>query len=247
LGFSRRPKTNDRRLLLYPARVTPDAIAELLVPFLGEDRLSSAQLDQFAAYLDLLSRWNARTNLTAVREATNIVSRHFGESLFAARSLARPADLFPAADLGSGAGFPGLPLKIWAPSLRLTLIESQNKKATFLREVVRALQLKDVAVFSGRAEDLVGDPPSPLPLANGGRTRFDLVTLRAVERFDAALAAAAPLLAPKGRLALLIGEAQVSLAMNQLRQFRWSEPLSVPLSRARVLLVGQNLVGHEPT
>ena len=211
----------------------PDAIAALLVPFLGEERLSVAQLEQLASYLDRLLRWNARTNLTAVREPEYIVSRHIGESLFAARHLARPGDLFSAADLGSGAGFPGLPLKIWAPSLRVTLVESQNKKATFLREVIRALQLKDADVFSGRGEDL--------------DQRFDLVTLRAVEHFEAALAVAARLLAPDGRLALLIGEPQVAIARNQLCHLQWSEPLPVPLSRARVLLVGRNLVGHEPT
>jgi 16S rRNA (guanine527-N7)-methyltransferase len=161
------------------------------------------------------------------------VSRHIGESLFAGRHLARPGDLFTAADLGSGAGFPGLPLKIWAPSLRVTLIESQNKKATFLREVIRALQLKDAEVFSGRGEDL--------------DQRFDVVTLRAVEHFEAALAAAARLLAPNGRLALLIGDPQVAIARNQLRQLQWSEPLAIPLSRARVLLVARNLVGHEPS
>lgn len=211
--------------------MTPDAIAELLTPFLGGDSLAGTQLGQLASYLDLLLRWNARTNLTAVREPANIVSRHFGESLFAARSLARPADAFTAADLGSGAGFPGLPLKIWAPSLRLTLIESQNKKATFLREVIRALQLEGAEVFCGRGEDL--------------DRRFDLVTLRAVEHFESALDVAARLLAPTGRLALLIGSAQVELARTHARHLQWSEPLPVPLSAARVLLIGRNLAGHE--
>jgi 16S rRNA (guanine527-N7)-methyltransferase len=213
--------------------MTPDAIAALLVPFLGNERLSAVQLEQLASYLDLLLRWNARTNLTSVREPEDIVSRHIGESLFAARHLAPPGDRFTAADLGSGAGLPGLPLKIWAPSLRVTLIESQNKKATFLREVLRALLLKDVEVFSGRGEDL--------------DQRFGLVTLRAVERFDAALATAARLLAPNGRLGLLIGESQVTIARNQLRHLQWSEPLAVPLSRARVLLLGRNHVGYEPS
>src|SRR5579859_7436355 len=111
--------------------MSPDAIAALLAPYLGDDRLSAEQLAQLETYLDLLLRWNARTNLTAVREPESIVSRHFGESLFAARHLfdrqaqahdnERLSDHWPlatghCADLGSGAGFPGLPLKIWAPS-----------------------------------------------------------------------------------------------------------------------------------
>ena len=230
--------------------VTPDAIAEQLVPYLGADRLSAERLGQLATYLDLLLRWNARTNLTSVRKPEDIVSRHFGESLFAARQLFPssqqpmadsqrpysghwpPATGHSCADLGSGAGFPGLPLKIWAPGLRVTLIESQNKKTTFLREVVRALQLKDVEVFSGRGEDV--------------DRRFDLVTLRAVERFESALEIATGLLAPSGRLALLIGSAQVEAARNHARYLQWSEPLAVPLSDARVLFVGTNPARQEP-
>ena len=242
--------------------MSPDAIAALLVPFLGDDRLSAAQLSQLATYLDLLLRWNARTNLTAVREPEHIVSRHFGESLFAARHLLSghwPLTTGHCADLGSGAGFPGLPLKIWAPALHLTLIESQNKKATFLREVIRALQLKDADVFAGRGEDLVGDEttggPSfglrgEQPIANHKSqitTGFDLVTLRAVERFESALDLACRLVAPGGRLALLIGSAQADTARNHARHLQWSEPLPVPLSSARILLIGRNPSKHEPS
>ena len=227
--------------------MSPDAIAELLVPFLGDDRLSDLQLDQLAAYLDLLLRWNARTNLTAVREPENIVARHFGESLFAARQLFsgnwQPAtDNCSAADLGSGAGFPGLPLKIWTPAIRLTLIESQNKKATFLREVIRALQFKDAQVFAGRGEELLSGQIA----TRNSQITHDLVTLRAVERFESALQLAARLVAPGGRLALLIGDSQADTARNQARQLQWSEPLPVPLSKARILLVGANLSAHEP-
>ena len=221
--------------------MSPDAIAALLAPYLGDDRLSAAQLAQLETYLDLLLRWNARTNLTAVREPENIVSRHFGESLFAARHLFG-GPLKPGlglsgeqhcSDLGSGAGFPGLPLKIWAPALHLTLIESQNKKATFLREVIRALQLKDVEVFAGRGEDL--------------DRKFDLVTLRAVEHFESALDTAMRLLSPGGRAALLIGASQAGTARNHASQLQWSEPLPVPLSSARILLVGTKLSSHDST
>jgi 16S rRNA (guanine527-N7)-methyltransferase len=229
--------------------MSPDAIAALLAPYLGDERLSATQLAQFATYLDLLLRWNARTNLTAVREPEDIVSRHFGESLFAARHLLpttndhRPTT---AADLGSGAGFPGLPLKIWAPSLRITLIESQNKKATFLREVIRALQLKEAEVFAGRAEDLMHQHPQIANHKSQITNGFDLVTLRAVERFESALQAAFQLVSPGGRLALLIGESQAETARNHARQLQWSEPLSIPLSSARILLVGRDPSQQEP-
>src|ERR1022692_1287749 len=116
-------------------------IAELLGPFLGGEPLSPDLAAQLQAYLELLLRWNARINLTAVRDPEQIVTRHFGESLFAARVLRDTGALAAGAtlaDVGSGAGFPGIPIQLFAPDVRVTLIESQNKKATFLREVVRA-------------------------------------------------------------------------------------------------------------
>src|SRR5258708_2508378 len=101
-------------------------IAQLLEPF--QVPLSAAQLNNISTYIDMLLRWNARMNLTAVRDPEEIVTRHFGESLFAARHL------FPAEDgrlttddcidVGSGTGFPGLPIKLWAPNIHLTLVES---------------------------------------------------------------------------------------------------------------------------
>jgi 16S rRNA (guanine527-N7)-methyltransferase len=207
-----------------------ETLSSLLAPFAT---VTETQLDQISTYIDILTRWNARTNLTAVREPEEIVTRHFGESLFAARHLLAPDSQLTALDVGSGAGFPGLPLKLWAPALRLTLIESQNKKATFLREVIRALTLTDVNVFSARAEDF----SSPA----------DLVTLRAVERFDQAAPVAARLVAPARRLALLIGAAQVPRALELLPHLSWAEPLAVPQSHGRVLLVGTNPESHEPT
>jgi len=232
-------------------------IAELLAPFLQSPpgpptSLVGAQLEQVSAYLDLLLRWNARINLTAVRDPESIVTRHFGESFFAARQLeafsgrerslsgARverepAAEILSAArdlraiDLGSGAGFPGLPLKIFAPGLALTLIESSQKKAVFLREAVRTLALTDVDVFAGRAEDFAA--------------AADLVTLRAVERYEHALGAAARLVAPGGRLALLIGSPQAARTPQLLAGFGWQAPVAIPQSSARVLLVGTKPIG----
>ena len=118
-------------------------IATLLEPFVAP--VSSELAEQLQAYLALLLRWNARINLTAIRDPEQIVTRHFGESLFAARVLRDAGAFAPSgqsprslADVGSGAGFPGVPIKLLVPEIRLTLIESRNKKATFLREVIRA-------------------------------------------------------------------------------------------------------------
>jgi len=201
-------------------------IAELLAPFMQKtdgdrEELSPTQLQQLSDYLDLLLRWNAKTNLTAIREPEAIVTRHFGESLFLARSASRE-ETRTAIDLGSGAGFPGIPLKIYSTRLAVTLIESQNKKATFLNEVIRKLILTNIDVFSGRAED--------------STLTADLVTLRAVERFELALPIATKLTKPHGRLALLIGAGQVGAAKKLLAGFGISEVM-VPESRELVLVV----------
>jgi len=200
--------------------------------------LTNQQLEQISAYLDLLLRWNARMNLSAVRDAETIVTRHFGESLFAARHLFPNKQDRPSQsrliDVGSGAGFPGLPIKIWASDLELTLIESNQRKATFLGEVIRRLQLEKGTVFSGRAENFPG--------------QAEVVTLRAVERFETALSIASRLLVPAGRLALLIGSAQVRRAQELAQELSWQPAITIPLSSSRVLLIGQrNSLGVAPT
>jgi 16S rRNA (guanine527-N7)-methyltransferase len=190
--------------------------------------LTDIQLKQISTYLDHLLRWNARMNLSAVRDAEGIVTRHFGESLFAARHLfsSNPDRLSRSRliDVGSGAGFPGLPIKIWRSDVQLTLIESNQKKATFLRELIRRLELKDATVFSGRAEKF--------------SAQADVVTLRAVERFESALGVATQLVLPAGRMALLIGSAQVMRAKELAGEVTWQRATTIPLSSSRVLLIG---------
>ncbi len=197
------------------------SLRNLLAPFIPATELDDALLASVRVHLDLLTRWNQHMNLTALRSPEEMVVRHFGESLFAARALfPRDArqDVF---DLGSGAGFPGLPFKYWAPDLQLTLIEGHGKKATFLREVGRALQLTGFSVLNLRAESL--------------SAQASLVTMRAVEKFDNALVAASRLVAPGGQLAILIGEAQRERALSLLPSGE-SSTLSLPSSEQRILL-----------
>jgi len=214
--------------------MVPARIAELLEPYLGPPEAGSLKpeaLDHISTYINLLQRWNARVNLTAIRDEEEIMTRHFGESFFAARLL------FPAcspvfsvvkglevADLGSGAGFPGVPLKLWEPEISLTLIESNHKKATFLKELTRTLTLTDINIQTARAETLA---PSS----------FDIVTLRAVERFQSVLPVASRLAAPAGRLALLIGSAQLITAQSILPSLAWSSPIAIPRSKTRILAI----------
>ena len=166
------------------------AITNLLTPYLPE--IPTALPLQLSTYLDLLLKWNARTNLTAIRDPEEIVRRHFGESLFAARHIAPGTQTL--LDFGSGAGFPGLPIALLRPEIAVTLAESQNKKATFLREAVRTLNLT-TEVWSNRVE------------AMPATRRFDAVALRAVDNMDAALPEALTRIAGGGQLVLLTSAA----------------------------------------
>jgi 16S rRNA (guanine527-N7)-methyltransferase len=286
--------------------VDPARIAALLEPFLDRP-LTPAQLERTSIYIDLLLRWNARINLTAIRNPEEIVTRHFGESFFLARHVFPDRverTLLPApslaleprtpnheplitnhqppvtvCDLGSGAGFPGLPVKIWAPEICLTLIESNHKKAAFLREVARALTLTDIDIIAERAESIVNRtaPPAaqdtsssdsaPTELSGApalsrasrhGRILglADVVTFRAVEHFEQTLQLASGLVAPNGRLAILITATQLSLLSRQAERtgqspfdsrvadhgptkaLRW-QTCDVPQSHKRLLALGE--------
>ena len=170
-------------------------------------------------------------NLTAVRDPQQIVQRHFGESFFAGRNLLNPDDSLKIIDVGSGAGFPGLPIAMYAPQSEVTLIESQNKKAAFLNEAIRSLGLKNTQVFNRRAENYNGFA--------------QLVTMRAVEKFEAVLPTAAKLVGLGGRLAFMAGSAQVPMATKLLPKLLWQEPATVPGGHSRVLLTGTKSVNVE--
>jgi 16S rRNA (guanine527-N7)-methyltransferase len=167
-------------------------------------------IDQFARYCTLLQEWNQKFNLTAVDDESGILYRHFLDSL----ALTRCMDLKSVktlADIGSGAGFPGIPLKIVFPHLRLTLIEATQKKTVFLEEVVRQLGLSQVSVLWGRAEQ----KPK-------GQT-YDVVTARAVAKLPVLLTQVWRLLNPQGRFVAYKQEAideELSLSAPTLKQHR---------------------------
>ena len=197
------------------------AIAQLLQPFI---QLDESRLRSISIYIDLLLKWNARINLTAIRDPDDIVQRHFGESLFAAKYVLEQKQPQTAIDLGSGAGFPGVPFALLAPEVKVTLIESQQKKATFLRELVRVLELPNVKVFSDRAESYP--------------EMVELVMLRAVEKFEKALELAVRLTNSGGRIGLMIGSGQAETARKLGTQVSWTEPMQIPCSNSRELLMG---------
>jgi 16S rRNA (guanine527-N7)-methyltransferase len=203
--------------------MTPEAIAVLLQPYLAgaaEPSTGWPHLHtQLATYLELLLKWNARTNLSAIREPEEIVRRHFGESLFAAQHLGPCPTLL---DFGSGAGFPGLPIQLLRTEIQVTLAESQSKKASFLREVIRNLNLP-TEVWSARVEAM---PAS---------RQFHTVALRAVDKMDEAMKEAAR--RASHRIAILTTH-QAKIAAPSLAQFHLAEPIAVPESTAGILLIG---------
>ena len=178
--------------------LSAESIQKLLIPYMegAPEGIVPANLyDQLAVYLELLLKWNAKTNLTAIREPEEIVTRHFGESLFAGWNIAACATLL---DFGSGAGFPGLPVQLLRPEITVTLAESQNKKATFLREVVRTLGLT-TEVWADRVERM------------SANRKFATVTMRAVDDMEAALPTAKARLIPDGQLAVLTTTEQATI------------------------------------
>ena len=210
----------------------PERIAELLQPYIDGSgsapklHLPDSGIPQIATYLDLLVRWNARVSLTSIRTPEDIVQRHFGEGLFAAAVLAgRVAEGSELLDFGSGAGFPGLPIQIALPGLRVTLAESQARKVAFLREVVRTLGLA-AEVWPRRVEAM---PAS---------RRFQVVTMRAVDRMPQMVPVAKSRVAEGGWLASLVGaETEDTEAV---------ERYMVPGSERRYLLLESVPRGTQP-
>ena len=134
-------------------------------------KLEKRQLCQFLQYYELLVEWNSFMNLTAITDYDEVIKKHFVDSL----SLIKAIDLsneISVIDIGTGAGFPGIPLKIAFPNLKITLLDSLNKRIKFLNEVINKLELKDITAIHGRAEDFAKD--------KNYRQSYDLCVSRAV-------------------------------------------------------------------
>jgi len=129
-----------------------EELAVLAEKHLGIE-ISARQMEQFTHYRDLLLDWNRKTNLTAIKDESELVIKHFFDSLTCLKAFNRPVT-FSLVDIGTGAGFPGIPLKIILPELSLTLVESVGKKADFCRLVVDSLRLTATEVMHARAEEV---------------------------------------------------------------------------------------------
>ncbi len=188
-------------------------------------RPSPAQAESIQRYLCLLLQWNQKVSLTSLRDPGEILQRHFGECMFAASAV--PISTGRLADVGSGAGFPGLALKIACPALEVVLVESNGRKSTFLSEVVRLLNVDGVEVVRSQMEDVSLRP---------GFASF--VSARAVGNFDRILRWACKALSEEGQVLLWLGAADAG-EVSLRHGWRWREPIGIPRSRRRVLLIGR--------
>ena len=182
------------------------------------------QVVQIQQYIKILLAWNDKINLTAIRDPLEILYRHFCECMFAGSSV--PMERGRLADAGTGAGLPGLPLKILRPGLQVFLIESNLKKGTFLAEVIRELGLREAQVLVRRYEEL-GEEIAPL----------DYVCSRALGEYTKFLDwAHSGALAAK-QVVLWIGANDLPEIRKNL-SWEWQEPIAVPNSLRRLILVG---------
>ena len=203
--------------------LTAETIKQSLASFGVE--VNDEQVFSIQQYIRILLQWNEKLNLTAIRDPLEILVRHFCESMFGA--VAVPNLDGRLADIGSGPGFPGIPLKIMKPELELFLVESNIKKGTFLAEVSRELGLKGARVLINRYEEL-GEEVAPL----------DYVCSRAVGEFETFLNWAGSGRVSAGTAILWIGGRDLE-EVKKVGGWEWQEPIPVPQSLRRYLLVGK--------
>ena len=210
------------------APLSLEQIAHALSPFAAGVHIPSGALERIQAYIELLTAWNRSISLTAIDDKLEVVVRHFGESIFA--SSAVPIRSGRLADVGSGAGFPGLPLKIVSDVLDVVLLEPNLKKSAFLNEVKRALALNHVDVSRTRYEDY------------NAVCRFDFVCVRALGDYRRLLRWARTALAPNGRVVLWLGK-EDSILVVRTRGWSWDLPIRIPESSRRVIQAGRPTSG----
>lgn len=203
-------------------QLSDNLIRDQLLPYGFSPGLS--QCGAIRAYIALLLRWNKKVSLTTVVEPIAILRFHFGESIFALPAV--PLENGRLADFGSGAGFPGLALRVVLSDLSALLIEPNTKKAAFLREVARELKLTRVAVVRQRMEEFPDD-----------LGQFDYITARALGDYPNLLSVSQSLLTRDGKVILWLGEKE-SEKLSSQPAWNWRDPILIPGSNRRFLLIG---------
>ncbi len=168
---------------------------------LGID-ISLQQTQQFVIYAQELVKWNKKINLTTITDPFEIAVKHFIDSIAPATRITKGASLV---DIGSGGGFPGIPLKLVIPSLSVILIDASRKKVSFLKQIIRILKLKDIDAIHIRAEDISNDPAFV--------ERFDIAVSRAFSRLDHFFDLSFPLIKSSGIMIAMKGKRAEDEAM----------------------------------
>jgi 16S rRNA (guanine527-N7)-methyltransferase len=224
-NYAHRPELERGSSLSMSSTVEPSesTIRKALSEF--QIDVNAGQVVQIQKYIRLLLVWNEKVNLTAIRDPLEILYRHFCESMFATKVVElRQCRL---ADIGTGAGFPGLALKILVPDSQIFLVESNTKKATFLAEVIRALGMSGANVLINRYDE-VGEQVAPI----------DFLLVRALGEFDAFLKWVAAPRVDANTVILWVGAADVEQVRTS-KHWTWEPPVTVPKSLRRVLLIGR--------
>lgn len=153
--------------------------------------LENSQINQFYQYYELLDEWNKVMNLTAITDQKEVITKHFVDSLALVKAMGEISTKeYKIIDIGTGAGFPGIPLKIAFPQLKITLMDSLNKRIKFLNEVIEQLGLKEITAVHSRAEDLGRDKDY--------REQYDLSVSRAVANLSTLSEYCMPFVKPGG-------------------------------------------------
>lgn len=213
-----------------PIHITNQQICQALEPYSISP--SPDELAKIRVYVQLLLKWNRSISLTSLTNPVEIVGRHFGESMYGAKLM--PTENGRLADVGTGAGFPGLPLKIACPTLLLLLIESNKKKCAFLSEVVRELELTDVEVAADRFEGIRAE-----------RVAANIVTSRAVGEFKQLLRWSEKALVNRGHVMLWLG-AEDATRIASTPGWTWQPAVRLPESQRRFILLGRPLKFDSP-
>jgi 16S rRNA (guanine527-N7)-methyltransferase len=206
-----------------PIEIGSRQICETLSPFAIS--LDDDQIAKIREYMLILLRWNRSVSLTSITDPVEIAGRHFGESMYASRLL--HVENCRLADVGTGAGFPGLALKIACPGIHLTLIESNKKKCAFLSEVVRSLGFTNVEIRAERFEQI--RPEEVLAT---------VITSRAVGDFKQLLRWSTNALVQRGHLVLWVG-AEDSTRISNTSGWVWQPAVRIPDSQRRFILIGR--------
>jgi len=193
-------------------------------------QFSPSLIEGVCRYVDILQRWNQKINLTGITSVSEILTVHFAESFFAARILKGSDN--PILDVGSGAGFPGLAMKLYRPEFSFYLVESRKKKAAFLSTIKRELELEQVSIVNKTLEDC---EPSDFVVPP------KVLTVRAVGSTEKLLRLGINLLLDQAKVVVFSTKNQAEALASRLTAIEWDDPVAISWSRERVLVIGRRL------